>query len=665
MKKRWKYGVALILLATLLMAGCSDTESPIDTDTESMTATATETNADTDTNTNTEEMTDMETHTQIEDTGVASSETDSQTEPASDIDVTSANLLYALSDTGLEVIAPQDATSDKQVGLFYFIWQGTENEQSKIYDNTEIFANLDLTGKEGLTLSEWQAAGGGPKGDFHWWGQPLFGYYDMMDEWVISRHFQMFAQAGIDFIVIDQTNGVRNGYIDRITTVFEVAYELQQQGVRVPKIAFMAYDDGPTTVDKLYYYFYFKHPEWSELFYHWNDHEKPVMFDNITGYSKDASYKIDQATKLASYDPAVTAALEIRDVAFPHETKTTYKGTGLLYLDFRSEPRAVVDKSDGGYSFINVSVAEICGTNRSTENIFAETTDRSRNWDGEKNLEWHGVTDAWRYGYNFARQWEVALEKSPDMVFITGWNEWIAQLQVRASDNCISLIDNADINNSRDIEPMSGGYGDNYYLQMCQYITKFKYGNVALSPSGSTSVDMQADATAWEQDGVLSYADPIGDGAARDHQAASVSSIIYTTPAADNDISRIYVAADDSATYFRVDTAEAVKDAGKDGNLVLLVKTGDKTYAVNRTGGTATTCVVEELVDGAWNKLGEATCRIEGNSLSVAVPTDLIPNGDALYIKWVDGLSDPSDRMAYYTCPEAAPYGGLFLAFRK
>lgn len=339
MKKRWKYSVALMMFMILLLTGCRDTESPSDTDTntESMTESVTdvaETNADTDMNTNTEEMTDMETNTKIEDTSVVSSEPEilPETEPASDTDFTSANLLYALSDTGLEVMAPQDATSDKQVGIFYFIWQGTENAQSKIYDNTEIFASLDLTGKEGLTLNEWKAAGGGPRGDFHWWGKPLFGYYDMMDEWVISRHLQMFAQAGIDFIVIDQTNGIRNGYIDRITTVFEVAYELQQQGVRVPKITFMSYDDGPTTVDKLYYYFYFKHPEWSDLFYHWNNHEKPVIFDNITGASKNASYQIDMKTKLASYDPAVTANVELRDVAFPHETKAGYQGTGLLYI---------------------------------------------------------------------------------------------------------------------------------------------------------------------------------------------------------------------------------------------------------------------------------------------------------------------------------------------
>lgn len=641
-----------LLLLSLLLAGCGSGGGTQ--------ATATETSDKSGTKEETA-MKDPETQTTPDTMTDAPIET--PTEPVAD--VTSSRLLYALSDTGLEVMAPQDAASEKQVGIFYFVWQGTENTQPQIYDNTEILSRMDLTGKTSISLSEWQAAGGGPKGDFHWWGQPLFGYYDMNDKWVISRHLQMFAQAGIDFIVLDQTNGVREGYIQRITSVYEVAYDLQQQGVRVPKIAIMSYDDGPATVDKLYYYFFFKHPEWSSLHYHWNDHEKPVIFDNIAGYTKTATAQINTEKKLASYDPAVTAAVELRDVSFPHETNhADYNGTGLLYLDFRKLPQVIRDKSDGGYTFMSISVAEICGTNCSTANILIETADRSRNFDGTCNVEWHGQPEAWRYGYNFARQLDHALKRDPDMIFITGWNEWIAQLQVRA-DGSISLIDNADINNSRDIEPMSGGYGDNYYLQMCRYISQFKYGTVALAPAGEATVDLTADSEAWLAAGAVSYDDPTGDGVARDHQAAAVSSIRYTTPAADNDITCLYVTADVDATYLRVETAEAVKEAEKAGNLVLLIKTGDKTYAVNRAGGTATTCPVEELVDGNWKAVGEATCRTEGDRFSVAVSAELIPNRDTLYIKWADGIDDPADRMAFYTCPESAPYGGMFWAFRR
>ena len=34
--------------------------------------------------------------------------------------------------------------------------------------------------------------------------------------------------------------------------------------------------------------------------------------------------------------------------------------------------------------------------------------------------------DAYLYGLNFSEQWERAYELDPQLVFITGWNEWIA-----------------------------------------------------------------------------------------------------------------------------------------------------------------------------------------------------------------------------------------------
>ena len=574
----------------------------------------------------------------------------------------SSLMLTARSDTGLDVSVPTGLSSEKQVGIFYFIWEGTGPDLPRIYDNTEILSHMDLHGKDRITLDEWTTAGGSTHGQFHWWGQPLYGYYDMADEWVVSRHMQLLGEAGVDFIVIDQTNGVLDGYVRRICTVFRAAYDLHEQGVRVPQITFMGNDDGPDTLNMLYDQVYRPHPEWADLFYHWNGHEKPVIFDNIDAYSKTAAFQINKAEKLASYDPAVTEFFEIRDVAFPHETKFGYKGIGFLYLDFRPVPQPVVDPEDG-YSFVNVSVAEINSTNQSAANILYETKDRSRNWDGEKNLEWHGQPDAWKYGINFARQWEAAIAADPDMVFVTGWNEWIAQLQGGATgSSSVALIDNMDINNSRDIEPMAGGYGDNYYLQLCDFITRYKYGAVELPPAGNATVDITR-ADSWNQPGVVTLTDPVGDGAARSCQQANTPSVVYTAEAAENDITAIRTAADDTASYFCVETAEAIKNPLKDGNLVLIVRAGGILYAVNRTGGTETSMTVEKYADGAWSVIGEAAAVIDGNRLSLSVPASLIPNDGTLSVKWADGITDPADRMAYYTCADSAPFGGLFAAF--
>ena len=42
--------------------------------------------------------------------------------------------------------------------------------------------------------------------------------------------------------------------------------------------------------------------------------------------------------------------------------------------------------------------------------------------DGRPDIRQNAV----EYGFNFAEQWEYALKVDPEIVFITGWNEWTA-----------------------------------------------------------------------------------------------------------------------------------------------------------------------------------------------------------------------------------------------
>src|ERR1035437_6576271 len=43
-------------------------------------------------------------------------------------------------------------------------------------------------------------------GQFHFWGEPLFGYYRINDPWVLRRHAQMLGDAGVDVLIIDVSN---------------------------------------------------------------------------------------------------------------------------------------------------------------------------------------------------------------------------------------------------------------------------------------------------------------------------------------------------------------------------------------------------------------------------------------------------------------------------
>ena len=90
---------------------------------------------------------------------------------------------------------------------------------------------------------------------------------------------------------------------------------------------------------------------------------------------------------------------------------------------------------------------------------------------------WDNRDDAYLYGLNFQEQWERALEIDPDLIFVTGWNEWIAgKWDSGWEGDPFSFVDQYDWEHSRDIEPNKGWgeKGDVYYYQLIQNTRKFK-----------------------------------------------------------------------------------------------------------------------------------------------------------------------------------------------
>src|ERR1019366_3973509 len=81
-------------------------------------------------------------------------------------------------------------------------------------------------------------------------------------------------------------------------------------------------------------------------------------------------------------------------------------------------------------------------------------------------------------GRNFAEQWRRALQVDPEFLFITGWNEWIAlrfdQHAPFHAPGPVTFVDEFNGEFSRDIEPVKGGHGDDYYYQMIANIRRYK-----------------------------------------------------------------------------------------------------------------------------------------------------------------------------------------------
>ena len=103
--------------------------------------------------------------------------------------------------------------------------------------------------------------------------------------------------------------------------------------------------------------------------------------------------------------------------------------------------------------------------------MYGETGNRGRAFHNGVN---DPAPDAWKKGYNFQEQWDAAFEAKPDIVLVTGWNEWIAGRYRGQPNRPVMFVDCANYEYSRDIEMMRGGYGDNYFLLLRENVRKFK-----------------------------------------------------------------------------------------------------------------------------------------------------------------------------------------------
>jgi hypothetical protein len=193
------------------------------------------------------------------------------------------NYLCGVDQFGRAFLPSMGQKEDKEVGIFYFLWLGMENTMRGIYDNTKLLAeNPDaLWDKAGSEIS--------PTNQFHYWGEPMFGYYKSTDEFVLRRHIEMLTMAGVDFMVFDATNA--NTYDTVWKTLLPLLDEYQQQGWDVPKIAFWTNSYSTLIITRLYENLYSKN-YYPNLWYK-PDGEHPM----IIGYDNTQDDKAEAATR--------------------------------------------------------------------------------------------------------------------------------------------------------------------------------------------------------------------------------------------------------------------------------------------------------------------------------------------------------------------------------
>ena len=338
------------------------------------------------------------------------------------------------------VCAPIRADAEGQVGLFYFLWHG-EHGRNGPWDISKILAADPEAGHK-PNGSMW-----GPWGAYHHWGEALYGYYYADDEWVVRRHMKLIMQAGIDFLFFDTTNA--HIYEKNAKLVMRVLKEYYDAGWRVPNVMFYTNTASGKTVRKIYDAVY-----------------KP-------GFAKEVWYKLDGkpviVAKEEECDAETRLFFTIVKSQWPNEAS---KKGGWPWMDFE-RPQRLFPGEKVAKSVMNVSVAQHPQLRFGDSAMYGEKGNRGRAFHNGAN---DPASDAWKMGFNFQEQWNRAHEAKPDIVLVTGWNEWIAGRWHRhgCPGRPIQFVDCANAEFSRDIEMMRGGYGDAYFLKLRDNVRRFK-----------------------------------------------------------------------------------------------------------------------------------------------------------------------------------------------
>ncbi|MBN2505289.1 MAG: hypothetical protein JXQ71_01205 [Verrucomicrobia bacterium] len=325
-------------------------------------------------------------------------------------------------------------------------------------------------------------------------------------------------------------------------------------------------------------------------------------------------------------------------------------------------PQHVFTNAVGHKEQMSVGVAQNAVGNRLA--TLSEPGARGRNFHRGTN---DPAPDAIWHGYNAAEQWARALREDPRLIFITGWNEWIAGRfsefnGVRAP---VMFVDQFNQGNSRDVEPMRGGHGDTYYYQMIAHIRRFKGVRPlpAVIPKPIT-VDGRFDD--W-QAVTPEFRDTVGDPVRRRHPGWGKAGP-YVNDTGRNDLVAAKVSWDAAHVYFYARTREPLTPpAGSNWMLLFIDCDRNPTNGwlgydriVNRTspGGQSTTLETQQGRGYRWGTPQPLPVRCARNELELAIPRSALGLGTvpaALDFKWADNIRQTGDWSDFTLDGDAAP----------
>ncbi len=533
------------------------------------------------------------------------------------------------------------------VGIFYFLWHNDRGGRSPHWNAPYDVSRILAEDPEALKKPDsplW-----GPIGTYHYWGEPLYGYYLSTDPWVLRRHAQLLADAGVDTLIFDTTNALT--YPEIYTQLCQVFRQVWKEGGRTPRVCFMVNTEAGKTAQRLYEDLY-KPGRFAEIWFRWQG--KPLLICDPEQASPDVRAFF---TLRKAHWP-----FQMVDTPYAWHWEATYPQP-YGYTDDPAKPEEV-----------NVSVAQNLRASDGKVTNMSSGDARGRSFHAGRT---DPAPDAVNRGYNFQEQWTRAFQLDPPFVMVTGWNEWIAG-RWGEPGGPIVFVDQFDEEYSRDIEPMKGGHGDNYYWQLVANVRRYKGSPPLPAASAPKTIrvrggfdqwrDVKPEFSALGDPSVLRPPSPVPfmtlprdfDGAGGTH---------YTNHTGRNELWMLKVTRDKTNVYFYARTQQPITPHTDPNWMWLLIRVGDGVgtgwegyqYIVNRTVEDGGWTWLEKSAGGwSWERVARVRYRVAGNELQLAIPRRALglPRGKtqvSLDFKWVDNAADPGDIMDIYTSGHTAP----------
>ena len=342
-----------------------------------------------------------------------------------------------------------------------------------------------------------------------------------------------------------------------------------------------------------------------------------------------------------------------------------------------SYPQAAYKKANGDIEQVSVGVAQnacydsnqLCAMNG--RNIMGRSYAKgdysySYTYNGKKITVNSTIANSKLYGRNFQQQFDYARSLNPEVIFITGWNEWIAGRFETWQGTRNAFPDEYNDEYSRDIEPSSGDLKDNYYYQLVDNVRKYKGTGSTLINSYHKTINSISD---FNDKNISTYKHYVGLKNRNSKQWGG-SGTVYTNNSARNDIVEAKLTYDESNLYFYVKCNGNITPYTGDRWMYLLIDTGPSSkhyqefeYIVNKSKGTESKLKLEKFT-GGWNGslVGEVDYKVSGKEMMITIPRKMLgftSEKISLNFKWTDNTLKNGNFMSIYTDGDAAP-GGRF-----